>query len=76
VVEKISYWNSFLFIPIAALRLARKRWGERQVVTDVGVLPSIVNGLLTCILRLEARLIQHTNLPIGVSLVCAARAHK
>jgi len=76
VVEKMSFWNSFLFIPIAAVRLARKRWRERQVVTDVRVLPGIVNGLLAFVLRFEAHLMKRANLPIGVSLVCVARAHK
>ena len=76
VVEKLSYWNSLLFLPIAVLRLARKHMKNREIKTDVEELPDIVNSFLAVILRCESYLLAHINLPFGVSVLCVARADK
>jgi len=75
-IEKLSYWNTFLFLPIAALRLARKHMKNREIKTDVEELPDIVNSFLAVILRYESYLLAHINLPFGVSVLCVARADK
>ena len=76
IIEKVSYWNFFLFIPIVAMRLVKRSWKKQEIKTDVAELPGMVNRLLASILRIESYLIQHVNLLIGVSLVCIVRVHK
>jgi len=76
IIEKVSYWNFFLFIPIVVMRLVKRSWKNQEIKTDVAELPGIVNRLLVSVLRIESYLIQHVNLPIGVSLMCVARADK
>ncbi len=76
-IEKMSYWNSFLFIPVAVTRLVKRYViRSREVKTDVGELPSIINGLLTFIMTVESCLIRRIDLPFGVSIVCLARVTK
>jgi SAM-dependent methyltransferase len=74
-VERLSYVITALLLPIALLRLLqrllpRKR-GEPQ--TAFIVPPRPVNRLLTALLRLEHIWLTRFNLPLGVSLVVAAR---
>lgn len=77
-VIKLSYWNFFLFFPIAAIRLVKK-WvanGDDEVETDVQELPNIVNSFLISVLKFESSIISLTNLPIGVSLICVGKPDK
>ncbi len=75
---KLSYWNFFLFFPIAAIRLIKKLVanGEGEVETDVQKIPNIVNSFLISILKLESFIISLTNLPIGVSLIFVGKPDK
>ena len=41
--------------------------------TDVVLPPAPVNGLLTLLLRVEARALRVVDMPIGSSLLCVAR---
>ena len=66
-ITTLSHFNSLLFPPIAAARLAGKLLG-REVADDS--LPSRpVNGLLKAIFQLEAPLVGRLPLPVGVSLL-------
>jgi hypothetical protein len=76
IIEKLSYWNFFLFLPIVAMRLIKRRSINQKVETDVGELPATVNRLLTFILRTESYIIPHVNLPIGISLMCMGKTIK
>jgi len=77
VVEKIGYWNFFLFLPVASVRLIKKNiLKSKKVKTDVEELPSIINWFLAFILTVESHLIPCINLPFGVSIVCVARVDK
>jgi len=76
IIKKISYWNFFLFLPVAALRLIKKSGKNQKIETDVKEMPKIINKILRSILRLEAYLISRLNLPIGVSMVCVGKANK
>ena len=76
IIEKVSYWNFFFFVPIAVVRLIKRSWKNKGAKTDVAELPRIINSLLTSVLGIESCLIRRLNLPVGVSLICLARVHK
>ena len=74
IIEKISYWNFFLFLPIVAMRLIKRSTECEEIETDVKELPNIINGFLTSILKFEDYIISHgVNLPVGVSIVCVCK---
>lgn len=76
-VIKMSYWNFFLFIPIVSIRLIKKNFKTNgKIETDVNILPTILNRILTLFLTFESHLISHSNLPIGISLVCIGKPNK
>ena len=74
-VDRTSYFNTILFPPIAAVRLARRllrRPSTRQSDFDVG--PAALNRALGALFGAEAELIARWNLPFGVSLLAVARS--
>lgn len=67
-IVKISYWNSILFLPIAATKLIKKR--SQSKTYSIPHLPSLVNTLFYNILNLENLLIKWgVYLPPGFSIV-------
>jgi SAM-dependent methyltransferase len=76
-IERRGYWNFFLFLPVALLRLARRlvRGGSQSVPKgDFGPVPALLNSLLIALLGLENRLIVGgVNFPWGVSAMVIAR---
>lgn len=66
-VSLLSHFNTFLFPPIAAARLAGKLLGRESA--DDSIPPEPVNDLLRGIFGLEAPLVGRVPLPFGVSLV-------
>jgi len=66
-IDLISHFNTLLFPPIAAARLAGKLLGRESA--DDSIPPAPVNGLLRRIFELEAPLVGRLPLPFGVSLV-------
>lgn len=74
IIEKISYWNFFLFLPIVAVRLIKRSMKSEEIETDVKELPNIVNRFLKSVLSIEDQIISHgVNLPFGVSIVCVCK---
>jgi ubiquinone/menaquinone biosynthesis C-methylase UbiE len=76
-VERVSYIMTALFPAVAAVRLAQRALGSarkpmEQAKTTLPDVPGPFNGVLTGLLRAEARLIHRMNFPFGVSLVCMA----
>jgi SAM-dependent methyltransferase len=71
-VERLTYFNSLLFAPIAAAR-AVSRLARRPGHEEIGLPPAPVNALLRGIFSAEAALLTRTDLPLGVSLLCVAR---
>ena len=66
-VELLSHFNSLLFPPIAAARLAGKLLGRDSA--DDAIPPRPVNNLLESVFGLESGLVGRVPLPFGVSLV-------
>lgn len=76
-IQRQGYWNFFLFLPVALLRLARRlvpASAKTPPVGDIQPLPSPLNSLLICLLRLENRLVlAGLNFPWGISAMVIAR---
>lgn len=72
VIEKISYFNTLLFLPIFAGRTAIK-WSRAKVESENTLTPGALNGLLERIFASEALWLRKRSFPIGVSLLAIAR---
>jgi SAM-dependent methyltransferase len=73
VVRKLSYYNAFLFPPIAAVRLLRgARDGVRDARPHLGVVPGPLNALLTRVFAAERHVLRVGAFPFGVSLLAVA----
>ncbi|RKY18292.1 MAG: hypothetical protein DRQ55_13760 [Planctomycetota bacterium] len=76
-VQRLSYFNSVLFLPILAVRLAMRpllRWTGRSQSSDLSVrAPLGLDGLLYGAFAAEAPWLARHDLPLGVSLLCVAR---
>jgi SAM-dependent methyltransferase len=73
---RLTYFNSLLFLPIAAVRLARRLTpgkGEPASDFDSGK-PGLVNDQLRRLFSAERHLVDRLSLPIGVSLMAVHRA--
>jgi len=69
---RISYWNSFLFVPVFFVKLLKK-FSKGDDKPDVFVPPKFINEILIKILRFENYIIINGfNLPIGISLFAVA----
>jgi SAM-dependent methyltransferase len=73
-IEKLSYFNTVLFAPSAAVRVAAKLAGIRDVnKSDAGQLPRPLNELLFRIFASERSILRSWNMPIGLSILAVAR---
>ncbi|MCR4368891.1 MAG: class I SAM-dependent methyltransferase [archaeon] len=67
-----SYWNFFLFAPIAAVKIIKRRFGKESG-SDVSKTPGPVNSFLEAILRLENWCIKKgIAFPFGISIIFVA----
>jgi len=66
VVRK-TYFNTFLFFPIAFVRLLAKIFPPKSRDSDLSINNSFLNNLFFHIFDFERRLLKHTNFPFGVS---------
>ena len=73
VVERITYWNTFLFLPAALVRMARKNGDEKHGSDLEGYTPTFVTEILESVLKFECRLMGLVPLPFGLSIFAVAR---
>ncbi|MBI2861543.1 MAG: class I SAM-dependent methyltransferase [Chloroflexi bacterium] len=74
-VERLTYANTLLFLPAAAIRLA-KRWRPGHLIrprSDLDPLPPWLNALLAAVLAWEGKLIRWLDLPFGLTVICVGR---
>ena len=71
-IRRVTYFNSLLLAPIAAVRLL-SRVLRRPGGEEAKLPPRPVNALLKLIFEAEAPLLERTDFPIGVSLLCVAQ---
>jgi SAM-dependent methyltransferase len=75
-VTRLTYSNALLFPLMLAVRTGQRMMGlatPEEAGTDVVIPPAPLNGLLTWLLRIEARALRVVDMPIGSSLLCVAR---
>jgi SAM-dependent methyltransferase len=75
--KKVSYFNTFLFPPIVAVRLGRRLLprGSSPPSSDFDLTPEgKLNDLLARIFSAEARIVKRWGFPFGVSIVAIAQA--
>jgi SAM-dependent methyltransferase len=70
-LQRLSYFNTFLFPPIAAIRLLRiSRIRKHELRSDFELTkPGRINALLARLFALEAPLLERLDLPFGVSIL-------
>ncbi len=72
IVDRLTYFNSWLFPVAVAVRLAsRIRGGPAR--SDLAMPPAWLNELLTRLFSSEARVLRKRSLPVGVSLLAVGR---
>jgi SAM-dependent methyltransferase len=68
VLERVSYWNTALLLPLVLWRVA-SRGGSRS---DLRPMPAPLNALLTALVRAEAGVALRCGLPFGSSVFAVA----
>ncbi len=72
-VVYLSYFNTWLFPPIAAVRLLQSAHRPAEHTTVGQTPPPLINALLEAVFSSERHLIGRMTLPFGVSLLAVAR---
>lgn len=73
-IQKSSYWNFFLFLPVYVFRklsaiFQKNKTGE----SDIAIGNALVNSILLQLIVLENKLLKVVNFPFGVSTFCIAK---
>jgi SAM-dependent methyltransferase len=72
---RVTYFNTLLFPPVAAVRWVRRALGQanrpRSDFDDTQ--PGLVNSILTSVFTAEQHLVPRFSLPVGVSLLATLR---
>lgn len=71
-VRRLSYFNCFLFPLACAFRLGPKPRVWLHEALDLTVPPRPINRILENLFASEAQWLTHTDLPIGLSVLCVA----
>jgi SAM-dependent methyltransferase len=72
-IERLTFFNTLLFPPILAARLAMRLRPPADLKSENELGGPLANAVLERVFSLEAPLLARTDLPIGVSLACVAR---
>jgi SAM-dependent methyltransferase len=76
VVERMTYTNFSLFVPMLLARALQRRRGlkaELDAQDEIRLPPAPVNAALTALLLIESVFLRWFNAPAGSSLLCLAR---
>ncbi len=75
-IERVTYTNTALFLPLAAMRTLHRWRGlarEDEAQREISIPPSPVNAVMSAVLFLESVWLRRFNSPFGSSLLCLAR---
>jgi SAM-dependent methyltransferase len=77
-VERVQYWNAWLFLPLLVWRQVSRLSAARSPAgtSDLNLTPSWMNSLLAGLGRLDAGLCQEFRIPFGSSVFAVARKNK
>ena len=76
LVQRLTYTNATLFVPLAIARMIQRRRGlrsEGDAGSEIAVPPEPFNAIMTAVMRLEAVWLRRFDAPFGSSLLCLAR---
>ncbi len=76
VIERLTYTNAALFLPLAAIRTLHRIRGlapEHEATGEISVPSAPVNAAMSAVLFLESLWLRRFNNPFGSSLLCLAR---
>jgi SAM-dependent methyltransferase len=76
VIERLTYTNATLFVPLAIARLIQRRRGlrtEAEAGSEISVPPEPLNAIMTAVMKLEGLWLRWFDEPFGSSLLCLAR---
>ena len=71
-IERLSYFNTSLFVPTFLVRALKKITGNETADIE-GIPPSVLNGVLTRVFAFERFFLRRMALPFGLSLIAVAR---
>lgn len=74
-IQKISYYNSLLYIPIYIVRKFNNIFRKTKVTSDLKLPCKIVNFILKTIFSFEQIYLKKFNFPQGVSLIAICKNH-
>lgn len=66
---RASYFNTFLFLPIAFVRILSRLIGAKKRHSDFDLNNEFLNKLFFSIFNTERKILRHTNFPFGVSVL-------
>lgn len=69
----LTYFNTWLFPMVAAVRLVRRRSPSKQIARDMQLPGPFVNRVLQAVFSSERHLVGRVRLPFGVSMLAIAR---
>ena len=73
-IQKASYWNFFLFLPVLIFRKISAIFNKNKTgKSDISIGNSIVNSALLKLIIFENKLLKIVNFPFGVSAFCIAK---
>jgi len=75
-VERITYTNAALFVPLLVVRTVQRLRGlrrEAEATGDIAVPPAPVNAAMSALMWTESLWLRWFNAPVGSSLLCLAR---
>jgi SAM-dependent methyltransferase len=72
-VARLTFFNTLLFPPILAARLAMRLYRPRGLRSENELSGPVTNAILGALFAVEAPVIDKFSLPVGVSLACVAR---
>ena len=72
-IERATYFNTFLFLPIAFVRLVVRMFGINMNSENTSL--GFVNKLLYYIFHLESKLLRVMNFPFGISILAVVQKY-
>lgn len=72
-LQFVSYFNFFLFAPIAIVRLLSLVFRKQSTTSDFSRTPAFLNSFFSRVFGSERFLLRYTTLPFGVSLIAVAK---
>jgi SAM-dependent methyltransferase len=75
-IERVSYWNFSLFLPVTLLRHTQRlfHWNRKKIQGELHRVNPFINRILEYILRIENQFLLHrVTFPFGLSVFAIAR---